>query len=79
HIERERQEQQFNFEEVEELDGDLEKVRRWYSEAKKRDFWEVTAGNEVKRLISEVEASLADFTQKTYETLQSSKQEPDIQ
>ena len=67
HIERERQEQQFNFEEVEELEGDLEKIKRWYSEAGKRDFWEVTARNEVEKLISEVEASLADFTQKTYD------------
>ena len=77
HIERERQVRQFNIEEVEELEGDLEKIKRWSSEAKKRDFWEVAAGNEVEKLISEVEASLADFTQKTYETLQSSQQEPD--
>lgn len=79
HIERERQEQQFNFEEVEELEGDLEKVKRWYSAARKRDFWEVAAGNEVEKLISEMEASLVDFTQKTYETLQASQQEPDSQ
>jgi len=77
HIERERQVGQFNIEEVEELEGDLEKVKRWYSEAKKRDFWEVSARNEVEKLISEVEASLADFIQKTYETLQNSQQEPD--
>ncbi|MBI2980055.1 MAG: hypothetical protein HYY41_04415 [Chloroflexi bacterium] len=77
HIERERQEQQFNFEEVEELEGDLEKVKRWYSEAGKRDFWEVNARNEVEKLIREAEASLADFTQKTYETLQNTQQEPD--
>lgn len=77
HIERERQVGQFNIEEVEELEGDLEKVKRWYSEALKRDFWEVAVRNEVEKLISEAEASLADFTQKTYETLQSSQQEKD--
>jgi hypothetical protein len=77
HIERERQVRQFNIEEVEELEGDLEKVKRWYSEARKRDFWEVATRNEVEKLISEVEASLADFTQKTYETLQISQQELD--
>ncbi len=77
HIERERQVCQFNIEEVEELEGDLEKIKRWSSEARKRDFWEVAARNEVEKLISEVEASLADFTQKTYEALQSSQQEPD--
>jgi len=78
HIERERQLQQFNFEEVEELEGDLERVKRWYSEAKKRDFWEVTARNEVEKLIGEVEASLADFTEKTHNILQSSEREADI-
>jgi hypothetical protein len=77
HIERERQVRQFNIEEVEELEGDLEKVKRWYSEARKRDFWEVATRNEVEKLISEAEASLADFTQKTYEILQISQQEQD--
>ena len=78
HIDREREIRRFNVEEVEELEGDLEKVKRWYSEAKKRDFWEVSARNEVEKLISEAETSLADFIQKTYETLQSEQQEPDI-
>ena len=77
HIERERQAHQFNIEEVEEVEGDLEKIKRWSSEAKKRDFWEVAAGNEVEKLISEAGTSLADFTEKTYEALQSSQQEPD--
>jgi len=73
HIERERQERQFNFEEVEELEGDLGKVNRWFSEAKERDFWEVAKRKEVERLISEVEASLAAFTQETYDRLQGSE------
>ncbi len=79
HIERERQEQQFNFEEVEELEGDLGKINRWFSEAKERDFWEFAMRKEVEKLISEVEASLAAFTQKTYDKLQSSQKETDIQ
>jgi hypothetical protein len=77
HIERERKVHRFNIEEIEELEGDLEKVKRWHCEALKRDFWEVAARNEVEKLISEAEVSLSDFTQKTYETLQSSQQEPD--
>ena len=75
HIERERQEQQFNFEEVEELEGDLGKVNRWFSEAKERDFWEVAKRKEVEKLISEVETSLAAFTQETYDRLQDSEAE----
>jgi hypothetical protein len=77
HIEREYKAQQFNIEEVEELEGDLEKIKRWYSEAKKRDFWEVAARNEVEKLIIEVEGRLSDFTQKTYETTQNYETEPD--
>ena len=77
HMERESQVRQFTIEEVEELEGDLEKVKRWYSESKKRDFWEVAARNEVEKLIGEVEASLSDFIEKTYETLQNSQQGPD--
>lgn len=75
HIERERQVRQFNIEEVEELEGDLGKINRWFSEAKERDFWEVAARKEVERLISEVEASLAAFTQETYDRLQGSEAE----
>jgi len=79
HIERERQVHQFNIEEVEELESDLGKLKRWYSEAKKRDFWEVAARNEVEKLISEVEASLGDFTEKTHDALQSFEKETDTQ
>jgi hypothetical protein len=77
HMERECQVHRFNIEEVEELEGDLEKVKRWNSEAKRRDFWEIAARNEVENLIGKAEASLADFTQKTYDTLQGSQQEPE--
>jgi hypothetical protein len=70
HIERERQQQEFNFEEVQELEGDLGKIKRWLSEAKERDFWEITAREEVDKLIKEAEAGLAAFTQETYERTQ---------
>ena len=61
------------------MEGDLEKIKRWCFEARKRDFWEVVARNEVEKLISELEERLADFTQKTYETLQSFQKETDTQ
>ena len=67
HIEREYEAKQFNFEEVEELVGDLEKINRWYSEARKRDFWETATKTEVERMIKEIEESLAAFTHKTFE------------
>lgn len=70
HIEREEQAHQFNFEEVEELEGDLEKITRWFSDVKKRDFWEVALRKEVERLISGVAISLAAFIQTTYDEVQ---------
>ncbi len=79
HIERECQVNQFNIEEVEELEGDLGKINRWFSEAKERDFWEFAMRKEVEKSISEVEANLADFTQKTYDEIQSSQMEVDNQ
>ncbi len=79
HIEREKQARRFKFEEVEELEGDLGKVNRWFTEAGERDFWEIAARHEVAKLIGKAETNLADFTQKTYETLQGSRQETDLQ
>jgi len=70
HIERERQQQEFTFEEVQELEGDLGKINRWLSEAKERDFWDVPAREEVEKLISKAETSLASFIQETYERMQ---------
>ncbi|MCR4394154.1 MAG: hypothetical protein NUV31_07280 [Dehalococcoidales bacterium] len=69
HIEREYQAKEFNFEEIEELEGDLEKIKRWFAEAKKRDFWEVHSRNDVEKLIGEVEARIAAFSQKTYDEI----------
>ena len=70
HIERERQQQEFNFEEVQELEGDMGKIKRWLSEASERDFWDVVVREEVEKLIEEAEAGLAAFTQETYERTQ---------
>ena len=69
HIERERRQQEFNFEEIQELEGDLGKINRWLSEAKERDFWDVAAREEVERLISEAETGLTTFTQEAYERM----------
>lgn len=74
HMERERQQQEFDFEEVQELESDLGKIVRWFSEAKERDAWDIGARNEVARLITEAEAGLSAFTQETYDRIQVSEQ-----
>ena len=70
HMDRERQQQEFTFEEVQELESDLGKINRWLSEAKERDFWDVTIREEIEKLISKAEVGLASFTQETYERMQ---------
>lgn len=67
HIEWEYERQEFNFEEVEELEGDLYKINRWFTEVTKREFWETNIKREVEKRIKEVEESLSTFTQKTFE------------
>ena len=69
HIEREAQQKQFNLGEVEELEGDLGKINRWFSDVTERDFWDIDARKEVEKLINEVETNLAVFTHRTYEKL----------
>jgi len=71
HIEWEYERKEFNFEEVEELEGDFEKINRWFSEISKRDYWNTTVRNEVETNIRDVEIKLAEFTQKTYEVTSS--------
>ena len=67
HIEWEHNRSEFNFEEVEELEGDVEKIKRWYGEVRKRDLWDTPAKGDVEERIKEVEERLAAFTQKTFE------------
>jgi hypothetical protein len=67
HVEWEIERREFNFEEVEELEGDLEKIKRWYADVKQRDFWETPVKGQVEESIGKVEESLAAFVQKTYE------------
>jgi hypothetical protein len=77
HIERERQHQEFDFEEVQELEGDLGKINRWFAEARERDFWDIITREEVEKLISDAEKGLTAFTQETFERMQNLQPEND--
>jgi hypothetical protein len=77
HIERETHACRFHYEEVEELEGDVEKIERWFSDVNQRSFWEVPESNEVDKLLGEVRDKLAEFVQKTYETQQESQKDAD--
>jgi hypothetical protein len=67
HIEKEDRREEYTFDEVEELEGDIEKIRRWYADVLARDHWDTPAGVQVQGAIAEIEASLAGFTQKVYD------------
>jgi hypothetical protein len=77
HIEWEYDRKEFNFEEVEELEGDVEKIKRWLVEISKRDTFQSSVRNEVENTLNKVEESLAHFIEKTYEVTEKSKSEND--
>jgi hypothetical protein len=67
HIEWEYKRKEFNFEEVEELEGDVDKIKRWLEDITKRDVFRNPVRDEVDTMLLKVEDSLADFIEKTYE------------
>ncbi len=64
HIAREREHAQFTFEELEELEADLGKIRRWFADVRKRDRFKAPAGGGAERAISTCERRLARFAER---------------
>jgi hypothetical protein len=67
HIHRERDHREFTFPELEELEEDLGKLRRWFGQIKSRDFTEAPAQGEVEALLETCESELAAFLEAAYE------------
>lgn len=67
HIQREAEEQEYEFAEVEELEEDFEKIERWFSQVHERDIFGIEAGNTVEQQLRGCREALARFTQETYE------------
>lgn len=61
HVRRERAHRDFSFAELEELEADLEKLRRWAQQIRARDYFGAAAGAEVDALLQRCEAALASF------------------
>jgi hypothetical protein len=78
HIEWEDERKEYNFEEVEELEGDVEKIKRWLIEITKRDIFQSDVRNEVEKILNRVEQNLADFVEKTYKETEDSKTENNL-
>lgn len=64
HIAREREHAQFTFEELEELEADLGKIRRWFADVRKRDRFQAPAGSAAERAIGSCERRLARFAER---------------
>jgi hypothetical protein len=62
HISRETTHREFTFPELEELEEDLAKLRRWMSQVQARDYFpEASMRESAERLLARCEAALAEF------------------
>jgi hypothetical protein len=67
YIARERAHREFTFAEVEELEADLTKLKRWTEQVRARDHFDSAAAAVVDELLERGEAELGTFLDDTYE------------
>jgi hypothetical protein len=66
HVARETDHRDFTFPELEELEADLGKLRRWLDQVRVRDYIpDATAVRSVEQLFARCEAALAEFLEKS--------------
>ncbi len=61
HVRRETAHRAFTFREVEELEGDLEKLRRWVGQVRARDHFGVAEADQVDELLARCDEALGTF------------------
>lgn len=61
HVRRETEHRDFRYAEVEELEADLGKIRRWYGQVQARDYFGSPEATEVENLLTRGEEALAAF------------------
>jgi polyhydroxyalkanoate synthesis regulator phasin len=61
HIARETAHRAFTFREVEELEGDLEKLRRWVAQVRARDYFGAAEAGQVDLLLARCDEALGTF------------------
>jgi uncharacterized protein YdbL (DUF1318 family) len=64
HIARETEHRDFSFAELEELEQDLGKLKRWYAQVQQRDHFPATAAPEAEDLLRRCEQGLATFMER---------------
>lgn len=65
-IEFERFRQNYTFEEAEEIEQDLEKIRRWYDRVRERDWFKADRRDEVEAWLAKCQGLLARFEEDVY-------------
>jgi hypothetical protein len=66
HVERERAHRAFTYAEVEELEADLGKLKRWIAQIRARDHFGADDGVAVEDLVTRGDAALAAFLEEAY-------------
>lgn len=66
HAAREREHREFTFAEVEEIEVDLGKLRRWAEQVRARDYFGADGATAVDRALGRCEAALASFLEAAY-------------
>jgi len=61
HVRRETEHREFTFTELEELEGDLAKLKRWMEQVRARDYFTNAAAERVVTLLTRCEEELATF------------------
>ena len=63
HIQRETQHREFTFPELEELDADLEKLRAWFQQIQRRDYFGCAEASEAAALLERCGDALSSFAE----------------
>ena len=64
HLEREREHAVFTFEEFQDLENDLEKIRRWYTLARARDRFGAPTAKRAASAIRDCEKQIAEYAER---------------
>lgn len=66
HAEREREHREFTFAELEEIEEDLGKLRRWIDQVRARDWFKAADDTPVDELLARCDAAIASFLEEAY-------------
>ncbi len=64
HVARETEHREFTYPELEELEQDLSKLKRWTDQVRERDYFNESSHEEVQRLLEQCERALEQFLER---------------